>query len=220
MPGRSPKPPVSVVRVDQLRLGVARRIADTDIAVIPVLSGDADSYSSGGPYKARGGQDERNLIIIDTVKGVSRRLLKDDKSSIDNWVLPSTASRSEAESEIAGVVAADDDQQDVIRSDQGMFVALIRSRSAQDERKSISRILVGSLVTGSQHWIQGSFETLDDAWIERDGKVAVLVSDSSDASILVVDPNADFREVRRIAISIAPPDQNPSGISTAPTASR
>jgi hypothetical protein len=169
----------------------ASPLAGTNLIRITVA---ADRRGVGsGPYSGGGGNDGRNILLLDRASGATRRLLPDNSRRIaETWFLPAEADAVPGPS---GETAHIRDEEEA--APPAYFVLLV----AQPGEERRFDLMVGTLGGSAQAYVMQGLEGVDGLWMQSPTRIGLIVRERMNLHYRIIDiPSLRVVGTRRIAI--------------------
>jgi len=143
---------------------------------------EASGGTRGSLSGPRGG-DRRNIVLLDSVTGASRRILPDNKRHIDEFrFLPGGADdHLLAETGL--------DERDSGKAPTALWYLLMIDQPGDAGLKDL---VVGSIATGKQVVVLTGIDGIDSAWLADAGHIALILRDHRKLSYRLID-TASFK---------------------------
>jgi hypothetical protein len=155
----------------------------------------AVSTGSGGssPYSGRR-DDTRNILLLDKVSGVSRKLLLDNDRKIgDARFLPARTDLQAAN----GADALTDQDDDREKAPPAYYALFVR----QPDDGALIDLLVGTLSSGKQAYVMRGLDGIDSMWMQSPTQIGMIVRERLNLYHRVVDiPSLKVIQSKRIKI--------------------
>jgi hypothetical protein len=171
----------------------ARELPGTNLIQLDV---NASQGLGGSSAYSRGGDDRRNILLIDRTSGASRRILPDNERHIDTArFLPAgaeAANRGANGAGLDGTAAAGGEEP------PAAYYLLAVDQRGQPERKDV---LVGTLADARQGWVMRGIDGIDTVWMHSPTQIGLLVRERLGLYYRIVDiPALKVVQSRRIEI--------------------
>ncbi|HEV2816486.1 MAG TPA: hypothetical protein VGW40_04595 [Allosphingosinicella sp.] len=170
-----------------------RLLESSNLLQINIAAAPAGRRSALGSYSGGGGEDLRNIILLDRTTGATRRILPDNGRRIaESWFLP-------AQADILVPRAGDR----MVAGEQtpppppAYFALLV----AQPGQNDLFDLLVGTLAGGGQTYVMQGLEGVDSVWMQSPTRIGFIVRERFNLHYRIVDiPTLRVVQSRRIAI--------------------
>ena len=155
------------------------------------IAARAGGRTALGSYSG-GGEDLRNIILLDRTSGATRRILPDNGRHIaQSWFLP-------AQADILVPPAGDRIADSERPPPPPAFFALLVARPEHDD---LFDLLIGTLADGGQGYAMQGLEGVESVWMQTPSRIGFIVRERLNLYYRIVDiPTRRVVLSRRIAI--------------------
>jgi len=191
----SGRPPPAAVTGEGPELGFVvgnvQLLEGSNLLQINIAAAPPGRRSALGSYSG-GGEDLRNIILLDRTSGAIRRILPDNSRHIaQSWFLPAQADILVPP---AGERIADNERP----SPPPAYFALLVARPGQ---RDFFDLLIGTLAGGGQGYAMRGLEGVDSVWMQSPTRIGFIVRERFNLYYRIVDiPTRRVVQSRRIAI--------------------
>lgn len=163
----------------------------SNLLQINIAAARAGRRTALGSYSG-GGEDLRNIILLDRTSGATRRILPDNGRHIaQSWFLPAQADILVPPS---GERVADNERP----PPPPVYFALLVARS---EHGDLFDLLIGTLADGGQGYAMQGLEGVESVWMQTPSRIGFIVRERLNLYYRIVDiPTRRVVLSRRIAI--------------------
>jgi hypothetical protein len=164
-----------------------------------VISAGSGGRGGSSPY-SRGGDDQRNVLLIDKLTGASRRILPDNESHIlssrflpAKAQVPDSARNDSGDSDTALMGEATPS-----KTLPAAYYLLVLEQGKGSDRQ---QVLVGTLAGGRQAIVMQGLDGVDTVWMQSPTQIGLLVRERLGLYYRIVDiPSLKAVQSRRIVI--------------------
>ncbi len=173
--------PVEQVRDGEtFGFGSIEQVRGTRFFTLPIIAarggGSKSSFSSYDP------EDVRNRIIVDSVRGESRKILPNEAFQISNWIALGDSSSDGSSLSVAEAAST------AKGGPVEHYLVVVRRPAAKPETPPTFDLLAGEFAAPRQSWIAKNLSNFKGAWLLDDGKIATISASGGRQYYRVYDP--------------------------------
>lgn len=192
----SGRPPPAAVIAEGPELGFVvsnvQLLRGSNLLQINIAAAPPGRRTALGSYSGGGGEDLRNIILLERTSGATRRLLPDNSRHIaQSWFLP-------AQADILVPPVGDRTADNERPPPPPAYFALLVARPGQ---RDFFDLLIGALAGGGQGYAMQGLEGVDSVWMQSPTQIGFIVRERFNLYYRIVDiPARRVVQSRRIAI--------------------